>query len=148
MPIALEANACFRQLPVPLNVDMLVRVHQDVGDRGIFQQRLQGSQTEDLVQNFFGQAISLRHADRKMIFTKDFFEDALHLPAQFMPAFGFDSIHVQHTQKLLVHARLEIRVAFLALWEGRNVSAAHLASFAGVGGVGRGKPEARSQKPE
>ena len=125
MAIALEVNSCLDQLSVPFNVDILVRVHQNIGDGGIFQQRLQRSQAEDFVQDFFRQAVALRHADRQVVFAKNLFQLLLHLPAQLLPALRFDSIHVQHTQKLLVHTRLEIRVAFLALWEGRYVSAAH-----------------------
>ena len=117
MAIALEVNSCLDQLPVPFNVDILVRVHQNIGDGGIFQQRLQRSQAEDFVQDFFRQAVALRHADRQVVFAKNLFQLLLHLPAQLVPALRFDSIHVQHTQKLLVYTCLEAGVPLFTLNE-------------------------------
>src|SRR5207249_9210661 len=119
MTIVLKSNTGFDELAVPLDVHVLVRVHEDVRDGGIFQQRLQGTKAEDLIENLFCKAITLRHADRKMILAKDSLERRLHLATQFLPALRFHRVHVQDVEQLLMHAHLEIRSPVLVLRGGR-----------------------------
>ena len=62
MPGILEGDAGQFELAVPLDVDLFVRVDQDVADGLIVEQRFQRPEPEDLVENFGDDLISFGRA--------------------------------------------------------------------------------------
>ena len=62
--VVFEAQAGGLEFARPFHIDPVVAVDQDVGDGGIFEQRLERAQAEDLIQNFPGQALALGKAER------------------------------------------------------------------------------------
>ena len=62
--IIFEAQAGRLEFARPFHIDLVVTIHQDVGDGGIFEQGLERAQTEDFIENFPGQALALGEAQR------------------------------------------------------------------------------------
>jgi hypothetical protein len=118
--VVLEADSGFDQLAVALDVHIFVRVHEDIGDRWVFKQRLQRTEAENFIEDLLGKTIPLGHADRKMIFAENTLESRLNFSPEFLPAFRFNCVHIQDVEKLLVDAHFEICTPILVLRRGRS----------------------------
>ncbi len=64
VPVALEPDIGALEPTVPLHVDRVGRVHQDVGDGRVFHEGLERPQPEDLVQDLQDQLVPLLHVQR------------------------------------------------------------------------------------
>ena len=60
--VIFEPDVGFFQHSRPLDIHLIVSIHQNVVDGGILQQRFQRSQPENFVQNFQGKALPLAAA--------------------------------------------------------------------------------------
>ena len=64
-----------------LHIDALMAVHHDVADRRILQQRLQWTQSEDFIENFFDEALAFGDGHRKLLFLDYFLDNVTDLLA-------------------------------------------------------------------
>ena len=61
------------ELAAPLDVDVLRRVDQDVGDRRVGEERLERPEAEQLVADFFDETLALVRRERRVFRQQQFF---------------------------------------------------------------------------
>src|SRR5260370_11612348 len=107
MSRVLDTDVGFLQLAVAFDVNIVKAVHQNVADARIFEERFERSQSENFVQHFFNQALSLRHGHRNRFFS----DQALHNIADLLPdpvfVEGFELIGRKRIQQLGMNLRFD-----------------------------------------
>ncbi len=124
-PFVVEAHVGQLQKSLALHVDLLVAVHQDVGDGAVLEQRLERSQPEDLVQHLGGDPLLLGGGQQVRLF--------VHHGQHRLPHFGADAVVVDARQRLQIDAlqQLAVQREFQLLVLGVDLAVAHFfTSFA------------------
>ena len=71
MRLVPEPDSCSFQLPVSLDIDLFMGVNEDVVDRMIFQERLQGAESGDLMQDILHHLSTLPLIERDFVLLQD-----------------------------------------------------------------------------
>ena len=110
MFVVLELNGRALQHTAAFNVNLVVVVHQDIGDRRILQQRLQRAKTEHLIEDFLDDPIPFRQRHRNVFLQQQFFDRAPDLAAQPFFADQPQRIAVQRLKEFAVNLGFQIRL--------------------------------------
>ena len=110
--VVLEDDVGLLELAVALDVDLVVAVDQDVGDRRIAQQRLERPEAEQLVEDVRDQRLALEQAERRRgALALDHPDDqAPDLRLGLLALHPREPVEVQPVQQLLVDAALQLLV--------------------------------------
>src|SRR6516165_10663932 len=111
MAVVFESNGGERKPSAPLDVDLIETVHQNVGNRRLFQQRLQGAETKDLVQNLFDNPVLLGGRHRHALVGKKALDDPAYLRPKTVFGKRRYAIQVEHADKLAMNLALEFEHA-------------------------------------
>ncbi len=110
VPVVLERGGKPLELPAALHVDELVRVHQDVADGGIPEERFQRTQAEDLVDHLGKDDLTLAHAQRRAFFRDQLEEERANLRLRPCTLRVGERLQVQPVQELSMYVGLELEV--------------------------------------
>ncbi len=101
---------------VPLDVDLVVPVHEDVGDVRVAQQRLERAEAEQLVQDVDDQALALDEAERgRPRFLPDHLDDQVaDLGLGLLARQSVQPLEVQAVEQLLMDAGLQFLIVAIA----------------------------------
>ena len=100
------------QPSLALDVDLVVAVDEDVGDRRVAQQRLERTEAEDLVEDLDDQRVALELAEgRRLRFdVQHRVDEAANLRLGVLAADARQSIEMEPVQQVLVHPPLQALV--------------------------------------
>ncbi len=118
--LVLEDDVGLLDHAAPFHVDRLVGVHQDVADRGIVQQRLQGAEAEYLVQNVLCQPVAVQSAQRGALLANQLQNHAKQAlpPANLVGLHGRQFFKVHATDQFVMHRSLQRVTRVLAQHRG------------------------------
>jgi hypothetical protein len=71
VPVVLKGEAGLLQHAPAFNVDRVIGVHQNIADGVVLEQRLQGTEAEDLIDHLLGKPVALRAAERDSLLVDD-----------------------------------------------------------------------------
>ena len=108
--IVFEAHQRLLQDAVALNVNGFVVVDQNIGDRWILQERLQRTESEDLVENFLDDPVLFDQAERRLLFLHQLRYRGADFRAHPLPGHRGQSLEIDPVQQLAVQRELELLV--------------------------------------
>jgi len=122
--VVFKTHLRFGELAVALDKNLVVAVHQDIADGGLFEQRIQRAEAEHLVQHLFHNLRLLGggHGDAFVV------EQALHHTADF-GAYAVlgerrNAFQVEHADQLAMDFRFQLKIAIGgASGHGRHIAA-------------------------
>ena len=135
--LVLEAHGRPLQLAEALDVDPLVRVDQDVGDRGVLQEGLDGPEARELVHDLVDELAELARVERDTLGQNVVGDELVHLLAQLRSRCSLDVGEIELVDQLAVQRHLgidELRLLQRPVGAGRNLDGRWLC-VAGVGCV-------------
>src|SRR5262249_11738070 len=93
-----------------LDEHVLVRVHQNVADRAVAQERFERAEAEDFIDDFAVQQLALAEAERRRLLGKQLSEERPNLALGARPFGVRESLEIQTVQQLAVDISLELHV--------------------------------------
>ena len=108
--VVLELHRRAVQFAAAFHVDQVRRGHQNVGDGGILQQRLERAETEDLVENFFDDAVLFHQAERRLLFFHQLGDGGADFRAHPLAGHRGERFQVDAVQQLAVERELQLLV--------------------------------------
>ena len=108
MRAVLESDVRQVQFPIAFDIDLFVGIDQNVADAWVLQQRLQWTETEDLIENFGDDLISFDRAEQGLLGVDQLRQRRPHLVAQLLSFNRSQGVEVDLIQQLAVERELEI----------------------------------------
>jgi hypothetical protein len=114
--VILEHDVGLLEPAVPLDVDLVEPVDQDVGNVRIAEQRLERTESEQLVQHVADEALPLQQAERRRSrFIADHFHDEIaDLGLGLLAGDAVQALEIQAIQELLVDPGLQLLIVALS----------------------------------
>ena len=132
------------QLPASLDVDTFRTVHQDVGNRRVLHERLEGAEPEGLVPDLENQAVAILPAERRSFLVEESLDDTRDLSSDDLGRDDGQLAEIEAIDELTMDPRLELRVLRLgASWRGGSLPVAAAAPGGGGAFSGRDSSEDR-----
>ena len=106
--VVAELDVGFLHLPVPLDIDVLGTVDQDVGDLAILQQHLQRAQAKRLVQHLVDQPFALAAIQQRVFGVAEMLDDQADFAPQRIALQLAHLVQIELVDKLAVNPSLQI----------------------------------------
>ncbi len=112
MPVVPEHDVGLFELAVPLDVDLIEPVDEDVGDVGVAQQRLERTETEQLVEHVDDERFALGQAERRRprLALDQLHDERADLRLGILASHARQTFEVQAIQQLLMDPRLQLLI--------------------------------------
>ena len=117
--VVLEAQAGWLSFAGAFHVNLVVAVDQDVGDGRVFEQRLERTQAENLIQNFARQTFAFGEAERNRFAVHGVADQQQHFFASRRARCAAQFFQVQPVENLAMKIRLDLLV--LGSFEGLQI---------------------------
>ena len=110
--VVLEDHRCFLEPAVPLDVDLIEPVHEDVRDVAILEQHLERAEAEELIEHVADQVLALEQAERRRVRLRldHRVDQAADLGLGVAAADLVQSLQVEPVEQLLVDLGLELLI--------------------------------------
>ena len=99
------------ELSLPLDVDVLVRIDENVADRRVAEQRLERSKPEHFVDDVGEEGFAIAHAERSALFGNQLEQQRADLAFGAGPIGGRQRLEIQPVEQLPVNVALELQIA-------------------------------------
>ena len=126
MSVVTKLDVCQFQHSLALDVDLLVGVDQDVGDRRIGQKRLQRAEAENLVEHFLRQPLPFLQVHRRRFAGENRFEYRADLAANILPLDFVQAVEVEFLDKLAMNRSLHVAEIRSCAWHATGGHLCHL----------------------
>ena len=114
MGLVLEADIGFDDAAGALDVDVVEAVDHDVADGGVFEERLQGAEAENFVEDFLDEPLALDEGHGKRLFDDQLFDYGADLAADAVFVEVLELIGRERIEKFLVNVTLQFKPAIRA----------------------------------
>jgi hypothetical protein len=108
--IVLERGGDALEDTVPLDEDMTISVDEHVADRRVAQQRLERSETEDVVEDFGEERFTLAETDRRRLLGEEERKECANLTFRARTVGVRQRFQVQAIEQLAVNRRTQLEI--------------------------------------